>query len=132
MAKDLTKIKEIEKMKKTLEDDTLPGLETPDSTKASFFKMDGFPIIEGTSPYRSAVKSRINMESILAGAESANEIPDTTAATEALHNKLQNAIISAGTKMAQKETGPENPDAPKTTLKEKIKTGLGNIKQFFQ
>ncbi len=100
--------------------------------KKSSFKLKDPSIIQGTSSHRSAVKSRINMESILAGAESANEIPDTTAATEALHNKLQNAIISAGTKMAQKKAGSENPDAPKTTLKEKIKTGLGNIKQFFQ
>ena len=96
MAKDLIKTKEIEKTKESLRDNTLPGLETPDSTKASFFKMKGFPMMEGTNAHRSALKQTIDVGAIVDAAESANDpmMEEQIAASKEFHDILQKNIMS--------------------------------------
>jgi len=105
--------------------------------KKSGFKLKEFPITEGTTKHKSALRSQINLDAILAGAEAAHDEPDTTAATTAAWNKVSDALISK----ASSDKGTEDPNAPKkkktlsstlTGIEDKIKTGLGNIKQFFQ
>ena len=110
MAKDLTKSKEIEKMKKQLEEDTLPGLETPDSTKASFFQMRGFPMMEGTDAHRSALRQTINVEDIVGAAEAANDpmMEEQIAASRRLHGQLQSAMI--GSKKDDKDDEDDEDD----------------------
>jgi hypothetical protein len=114
MTRNLVEEKEAEKIKKAMKDkEVLPGLETPDSTDPSFFKMKGWPGHAGVSPTKA-----INMEAIIGASESAEERPDMSEVYEGLAEDAQTAMGKiAGTE------SDESKAARRKKIKNFLKTG---------
>ena len=91
----LVEKKEVEKVKEVMKKkEVLPGLETPDSTKPSFFKMrsGNSPMFKymGSSPAKA-----INMEAIIGASKSAEERVDMSDVYEGLAEDAQKAMVTA-------------------------------------
>ena len=108
MARNLVEEKEAEKVKKVMKDkEVLPGLETPDSTDPSFFKMrsGNSPIFKhmGSSPVKA-----IDVDAIVGASASAAERPDMSDIYENLAEDAQEAIkIAMGTERKKEEKEEE-------------------------
>ena len=66
----------------------------------------------------SPAKATIDIESIVGAAESANEVPDTTDASRAMHSRIQSALIGKGKKEKKEKDNDNDKDNPvKFTLR---------------
>ena len=118
MARNLVDEKEVEKVKEVMKNkEILPGLETPDSTNPSFFKMKGWPGHAGVSPAKA-----INMEAIIGASASAEERPDMSEVYEGLASDAQTAMATAA---GDSDDLSEEEKAARAERRKKIRESLG-------